>query len=72
MSLWSILLGRITLDGEGATFRRNVGSHSRTSTVSHTTKSATRMIAPHIVHVSAGYVEGYELVEFMCMEVVVD
>jgi hypothetical protein len=64
MSSWSILLGRLTLDGEGATFRRNVDSHSRNNAVSHTTKPATRMIAPQIVHVSEGYVERYGLVEF--------
>jgi hypothetical protein len=72
MASWSILLGRLTLEGEGVTFRRNVGSHSRTITVSHPTEPAARMIEPHIVHVSTGYVKRYELVELMCIEVVVD
>jgi hypothetical protein len=71
MASWSILPGRLTLEGEGVTLRRNVGSHSRTNTVSHPTKPATRMIEPQIVHISTGYVKRYELVELMCMEVVV-
>jgi hypothetical protein len=72
MASWSILLGRLTLEGEGGTFRRNVRSHSRTNTLSHPTKPATRLIEPQIVNVNAGYVKRYELVELRCMEVVVD
>jgi len=68
----SILLGRLTLEGQGATFRQNVGSHSRTFTVFYLTKPATRIVEPRIVRICAGYMKKYEFVELMCMELFVD